>query len=83
MTPTELRDHCRRQMEIIESDDARVLLTLPGRWRSDTKRLAGRSGPSGRCIADTPKGVLVEFYAREVLAWLDRHAPAPAEGGEG
>ncbi len=81
MSPDELRAHCRRQMEIIESDDPRVLLTLPGKWRSDSKRLAGRSGPLGRCVADTPKGVLVDFSAREILAWLDRVEQREVAGG--
>jgi hypothetical protein len=77
MTVAELRDHCHRQQGII-GPQARVLLVLRGRWgKSNRKRLFGRhGGPLGTIVAEVDGGLLVDFFAGDVLAAL------PQEPGE-
>ena len=67
----ELRAECVR-VQSLGIDRPRVLLVLPGRWvKSERKRLC-KGGPLGRPVSEVERGVLVEFLASDVIAWIDK-----------
>ena len=83
MTAADLRTACenaqvnRRRLLGGDGLDGRIVLRLPGRWPKggEYKRLAGRRGPKGRCVAeDVDKNgkpvVMVDFLAQDVLDFL-------------
>jgi hypothetical protein len=90
MTVDELRASCHASIENRRAlgidGPAMVMLVLRGNWPrgGDRKRLFGRSGPLGRCVAETAPGrVLVEFEASAVLAAIEQHAGGGTGGENG
>ena len=86
MSPEQLRAECARSVAAARDEDrrGRVILQLAGK-RGDTEyvRLAGRSGPRGRVVGSHENGTLiVDFYADDILRWLDKVAPDCAAGTE-
>lgn len=75
MTPAELVEHCRKQIELQKDiDEPRVVLVLPRRRTSRGRvRLAGPGGgPSGTVMGtDAKGGVIAMFLARKVLEWAE------------
>lgn len=69
MTPGEMVAAAYKQQQLTGRKDAAVSFMLPGKWpiRTDTKRLFGRKGPIGQCVAEYEDAVLVAFQADEVI----------------
>lgn len=75
MTPQELYDLCLNKLENPLSQGA-VVLKMPGKWGNKvTRTLAGNGSPVGRILGDyfgPTGGIVVEFRADEVIAWLEK-----------
>jgi len=61
-----------KQQELTGRDDADVSFVIPGKWpaKGNHKRLAGRRGPLGPCVAEYEDSVLCLFKANEVIAFV-------------
>ncbi len=72
MTPQAIAKQCRDQMALA-GEGTVIVLIVPGKWgRSDRKRLCP-GGPIGHICADAEPGKLVvNFPAKEVLAYLEK-----------
>jgi hypothetical protein len=69
-----IRAECERQITN-HGEDAHVILVLPIRLNAKVlgrRRIAGREGPIGDSRGECERGEIVDFKARDVLAWLDR-----------
>ncbi len=61
------------------TQDAEIAIVIRGKWpNGGKKRLAGRAGPFGQCIAEYEDSVLCLFKADQVISFLTPQCPAHA-----
>jgi hypothetical protein len=73
MTPSELMDQCRRQLELAGTD-AKVMLSMEGCCNKRMMRQFAPGGPVGRINGDDMSrfGFIVVFFgAQELLTYLE------------
>ncbi len=77
MTPGEMILAAKRQQDRTGKKDAAVSFVIPGKWpdNGDRKRLAGRKGPLGQCMAEYEDAVLCLFKADEVITFAAKLLP--------
>lgn len=72
-----------KQQQLTGKKDADVAFVIPGKWpASGRKRLAKRSGPFGRCMAEYEDAVLCLFKADEVITFLAPLLPTVTIGNQ-
>jgi len=73
MTATELRSLCTQYIPFGGVSE-HIYLKMPGPQTSsqETKPLAGNGSPIGKIASFYDGGLVVEFKASDVLAWLDK-----------
>ncbi len=75
MTLDELRSQCQTAQQSAFGTNT-ITLILRGRWGDrKTALLAGRGSPKGVILSDAfngRTGIVVQFKASEILAWLDK-----------
>ena len=65
-----------KQQKLTGRKDADVALVIPGKWPdNDKKRLAGKAGPLGQCMAEYANCVLCLFKADEVIRYCSKFLP--------
>ncbi len=63
----------QKQQKLTGKQDAVVSLVIPGKWpASGKKRLCGRRGPLGQCMAEYEDAVMCLFKADELLAFASQ-----------
>jgi hypothetical protein len=76
MTPNELIERCDQSINspILGGSDAKITLTIKGRWgTSNSRRLADKGSPVGRIVSDGPPGyIIVLFSAQEVKQYAQK-----------
>lgn len=74
MTLDAMIEQAKKQQDLTGNPKAAVSFFIPGKWpnNGDKKRLFGRSGPLGRCIAEYENDVLVVFEADVVIAACEK-----------
>lgn len=76
MSPAEMIAAAYKQQQLTGKKDADVSFVVPGMWpRGDKKRLLGRKGPLGRCMAEYETSVLCLFKANEVISFCSQFLP--------
>jgi hypothetical protein len=77
MTPGEMVVAAYKQQQLTGKKDADVAVVSPGKWpaKGDAKRLCGRKGPLGRCMAEYEDAVLCLFKADEVIRFASQALP--------
>lgn len=75
MTAGEMIMAAKKQQELTGKPDAAVSFVIRGKWSGNTKRLAGRKGPLGQCVAEYEDAVLCIFKADEVIAFAAKLLP--------
>jgi len=77
MTPGEMILSAKKQQDLTGRKDAVVSFMIRGKWpdSGDSKRLAGRKGPLGQCLAEYEDAVLSAFRADEVIAFAAKLLP--------
>ena len=65
-----------KQQQLTGRKDADVSFIISGKWpEGQHKRLNGRKGPLGRCIAEYEDAVLCLFKANEVVRYCSQFLP--------
>ncbi len=65
MTPQEIIEYCKRQLE---SGSSNVGFLLPGKWGKRNTRRLWPDGPKGEILSEIPgRGIYVMFDAKEVM----------------
>ncbi len=68
MKPGDIVMAAYKQQQLTGKKDADVALVIPGKWPDGgSKRLFGRKGPLGRCVAEYEDSVLCLFKADELI----------------
>lgn len=69
MNPQEMVAAAYKQQQLTGRKDADVSFIIMGKWpaKGYFKRLAGKRGPLGRCVAEYEDAVLCLFKADEVI----------------
>lgn len=80
MSPGEMILAAKKQQDLTGKPDAAVSFVVPGKWTGDTKRLVGRKGPLGQCVAEYEDAVLCIFKADEVIAFAAKLLPTISFG---
>lgn len=76
MTSQEMILAAHKQQKLTGRKDADVAFVIPGKWPDGgKKRLAGRVGPLGTCMAEYEDAVLCLFKADEVLSYCSQFLP--------
>lgn len=76
MTSQEMILAAHKQQKLTGRKDCYVTFVIPGKWPDGgKKRLAGRTGPLGTCMAEYKDAVLCLFKADEVLTFCSRSLP--------
>ncbi len=73
MTPDEIREHCRDQMER-QGQDAYIVLKRRGKWGKQKHAHLWKGGPKGEILAEFGGMLVLILRARDVVAALDREA---------
>ncbi len=70
MTPGEIVAAAYKQQQLTGKKDADVSLFVRGKWptNGNRKRLFGRKGPMGQCVAEFEDAVLCLFKANELIS---------------
>lgn len=64
------------QQKLTGRKDADVSFVIPGAWpNGGKKRLAGKAGPLGDCVAEYEDAVLCVFKADEVISFCAQFLP--------
>lgn len=76
MTVTDMIASAKTQQDLTGNPAADVAFVIPGKWPDggDRKRLLGRRGPYGQCVAEYEDAVLCVFKADEVIRFLTRES---------
>lgn len=66
-----------KQQKLTGRKNADVAFVIPGKWpaNGDYKRLCGRKGPLGRCMAEYEDAVMCLFRADEVITFAAKMLP--------
>ena len=85
MSPQEMVAAAYNQQQLTGKKDAAVSFIIPGAWPAtgNRKRLAGRKGPLGQCLAEYEDAVLCAFRADEVIAFAAPLLPTMTIGPRG
>lgn len=76
MTPSEMILEAHNQQKLTGRKDADVAFVIPGSWpKNDRKRLCGKRGPLGQCMAEYEDAVLCLFKANEVISFCSEALP--------
>lgn len=76
MSPGDMIIAAKKQQNLTGNVKADVAFVIPGKWpKGDRKRLCGRAGPYGKCMAEYEDAVLCLFAADEVIAFAAKLLP--------